>query len=197
MRCDYSTGVEVGGRRCGQILPSFLYLESNGKTGPEDSKQAKRPKQWLSAPPPMSSFLSGPSLSLIAEWTCLKARSPGLQNTIKMVGEDPYLISDLDRRGRRRSFAERYDPSLKTMIPMRPYARWARRRNEVRWAGPPRMVRALLATGRSVCLSFYPSVCLFMNHWVLASSCEIPARVMGAFLVLRLLTAFINFLLTT
>ncbi|XP_032743536.1 multidrug resistance-associated protein 9 isoform X3 [Rattus rattus] len=42
-----------------------------------------------------------------------------------MVGEDPYLISDLDRRGRRRSFAERYDPSLKTMIPMRPYARLA------------------------------------------------------------------------
>ncbi|KAF6287414.1 ATP binding cassette subfamily C member 12 [Rhinolophus ferrumequinum] len=42
-----------------------------------------------------------------------------------MVGEDPYLISDLDRRGRRRSFVERYDPSLKTMIPVRPYARLA------------------------------------------------------------------------
>nr|KAF6405968.1 ATP binding cassette subfamily C member 12 [Molossus molossus] len=42
-----------------------------------------------------------------------------------MVGEGPYLISDLDRRGRRRSFAERYDPSLKTMIPVRPYARLA------------------------------------------------------------------------
>ncbi|KAM8775289.1 ATP-binding cassette sub-family C member 12-like isoform 2-T2 [Rhynchonycteris naso] len=42
-----------------------------------------------------------------------------------MVGEDPYLISDLDRRGRRRSFVERYDPSLKTMIPVRPRARLA------------------------------------------------------------------------
>ncbi|XP_075392495.1 ATP-binding cassette sub-family C member 12 isoform X3 [Tenrec ecaudatus] len=42
-----------------------------------------------------------------------------------MVGEGPYLISDLDRRGRRRSFSERYDPSLKTMIPVRPYARLA------------------------------------------------------------------------
>ncbi|XP_015420181.1 PREDICTED: multidrug resistance-associated protein 9 [Myotis davidii] len=43
-----------------------------------------------------------------------------------MVGEGPYLISDLDKRSRRRrSFAERYDPSLKTMIPMRPYARLA------------------------------------------------------------------------
>ncbi|XP_031196561.1 multidrug resistance-associated protein 9 isoform X2 [Mastomys coucha] len=42
-----------------------------------------------------------------------------------MVGEGPYLISDLDRRGRRRSFAERYDPSLKTMIPVRPSARLA------------------------------------------------------------------------
>uniref|UniRef100_A0A8C9UV77 ATP-binding cassette sub-family C member 12 n=1 Tax=Spermophilus dauricus TaxID=99837 RepID=A0A8C9UV77_SPEDA len=42
-----------------------------------------------------------------------------------MVGEGPYLISDLDRRGQRRSFSERYDPSLKTMIPVRPYARLA------------------------------------------------------------------------
>ncbi|XP_042549372.1 ATP-binding cassette sub-family C member 12 isoform X1 [Dipodomys spectabilis] len=42
-----------------------------------------------------------------------------------MVGESPYLISDLDRRGQRRSFVERYDPSLKTMIPVRPYARLA------------------------------------------------------------------------
>ncbi|KAG8510013.1 Multidrug resistance-associated protein 9 [Galemys pyrenaicus] len=42
-----------------------------------------------------------------------------------MVGEGPYLISDLDRRGRQRSFAERYIPSLKTMIPVRPYARLA------------------------------------------------------------------------
>ncbi|PNI27622.1 ABCC12 isoform 3, partial [Pan troglodytes] len=42
-----------------------------------------------------------------------------------MVGEGPYLISDLDQRGRRRSFAERYDPSLKTMIPVRPCARLA------------------------------------------------------------------------
>ncbi|XP_036296981.1 ATP-binding cassette sub-family C member 12 [Pipistrellus kuhlii] len=42
-----------------------------------------------------------------------------------MVGESPYLISDLDKRSRRRSFAERYDHSLKTMIPMRPYARLA------------------------------------------------------------------------
>ncbi|XP_063105389.1 ATP-binding cassette sub-family C member 12 isoform X5 [Cavia porcellus] len=42
-----------------------------------------------------------------------------------MVGEGPYLISDLDRRGQRRSFTERYDPSLKTMIPVRPYARLA------------------------------------------------------------------------
>ncbi|XP_004629247.1 multidrug resistance-associated protein 9 isoform X1 [Octodon degus] len=42
-----------------------------------------------------------------------------------MVGEGPYLISDLDRRGQRRSFAEKYDPSLKTMIPVRPYARMA------------------------------------------------------------------------
>uniref|UniRef100_H0WU32 ATP-binding cassette sub-family C member 12 n=1 Tax=Otolemur garnettii TaxID=30611 RepID=H0WU32_OTOGA len=41
-----------------------------------------------------------------------------------MVGE-AYLISDLDRRGQRRSFVERYDPSLKTMIPVRPYARLA------------------------------------------------------------------------
>nr|XP_057156093.1 ATP-binding cassette sub-family C member 12 isoform X19 [Pan paniscus]XP_057156094.1 ATP-binding cassette sub-family C member 12 isoform X19 [Pan paniscus] len=41
-----------------------------------------------------------------------------------MVGEGPYLISDLDQRGRRRSFAERYDPSLKTMIPVRPCARF-------------------------------------------------------------------------
>ncbi|EGW00257.1 Multidrug resistance-associated protein 9 [Cricetulus griseus] len=42
-----------------------------------------------------------------------------------MVGEGPYLISDLDRRGHRRSFSERYDPSLKTMIPVRPCARLA------------------------------------------------------------------------
>uniref|UniRef100_A0A2K5X360 ATP-binding cassette sub-family C member 12 n=1 Tax=Macaca fascicularis TaxID=9541 RepID=A0A2K5X360_MACFA len=42
-----------------------------------------------------------------------------------MVGEGPYLISDLDQRGRRRSFADRYDPSLKTMIPVRPCARLA------------------------------------------------------------------------
>ncbi|XP_073740443.1 ATP-binding cassette sub-family C member 12 isoform X1 [Callorhinus ursinus] len=42
-----------------------------------------------------------------------------------MVGEIPYLISDLDQRGHRRSFIERYDPSLKTMIPVRPYARLA------------------------------------------------------------------------
>ncbi|CAK6436568.1 unnamed protein product [Pipistrellus nathusii] len=42
-----------------------------------------------------------------------------------MVGESPYLISDLDKRSRRRSFAERYDHSLKTMIPMRPSARLA------------------------------------------------------------------------
>ncbi|XP_065776548.1 ATP-binding cassette sub-family C member 12 isoform X4 [Muntiacus reevesi] len=42
-----------------------------------------------------------------------------------MVGDGPYLISDLDRRGQRRSFTERYDPSLKTMIPVRPYARLA------------------------------------------------------------------------
>ncbi|XP_066204606.1 ATP-binding cassette sub-family C member 12 [Saccopteryx leptura] len=42
-----------------------------------------------------------------------------------MVGEDPYLISDLDQRGHRRSFVERYDPSLKTMIPVRPRARLA------------------------------------------------------------------------
>ncbi|XP_046290971.1 ATP-binding cassette sub-family C member 12 isoform X2 [Marmota monax] len=42
-----------------------------------------------------------------------------------MVGEGPYLISDLDRRGQRRSFSDRYDPSLKTMIPVRPYARLA------------------------------------------------------------------------
>ncbi|XP_049720014.1 ATP-binding cassette sub-family C member 12 isoform X1 [Elephas maximus indicus] len=42
-----------------------------------------------------------------------------------MVGEGPYLMSDLDRRGHRRSFFERYDPSLKTMIPVRPYARLA------------------------------------------------------------------------
>ncbi|XP_051689838.2 ATP-binding cassette sub-family C member 12 isoform X2 [Oryctolagus cuniculus] len=42
-----------------------------------------------------------------------------------MVGDGPYLISDLDRRGQRRSFSERYDPSLKTMIPVRPYARLA------------------------------------------------------------------------
>ncbi|XP_045298609.1 ATP-binding cassette sub-family C member 12 isoform X3 [Leopardus geoffroyi] len=41
-----------------------------------------------------------------------------------MVGEGPYFISDLDRRGQRRSFIERYDPSLKTMIPVRPYARF-------------------------------------------------------------------------
>ncbi|XP_076988460.1 ATP-binding cassette sub-family C member 12 isoform X3 [Tamandua tetradactyla] len=42
-----------------------------------------------------------------------------------MVGEGPYLISDLDRRGPRKTFVERYDPSLKTMIPVRPYARLA------------------------------------------------------------------------
>ncbi|XP_025776284.1 multidrug resistance-associated protein 9 [Puma concolor] len=42
-----------------------------------------------------------------------------------MVGEGPYFISDLDQRGQRRSFIERYDPSLKTMIPVRPYARLA------------------------------------------------------------------------
>ncbi|XP_072871819.1 ATP-binding cassette sub-family C member 12 isoform X4 [Chlorocebus sabaeus] len=42
-----------------------------------------------------------------------------------MVSEGPYLISDLDQRGRRRPFAERYDPSLKTMIPVRPCARLA------------------------------------------------------------------------
>ncbi|XP_021076052.1 multidrug resistance-associated protein 9 isoform X2 [Mus pahari] len=42
-----------------------------------------------------------------------------------MVGEGPYLISDLDHRGHQRSFAKRYDPSLKTMIPVRPRARLA------------------------------------------------------------------------
>ncbi|XP_054426212.1 ATP-binding cassette sub-family C member 12-like [Pteronotus mesoamericanus] len=42
-----------------------------------------------------------------------------------MVGEGPYLISDLDRRGHRRSFAERYDPSLRTLIPVRPHAKRA------------------------------------------------------------------------
>ncbi|XP_044517360.1 ATP-binding cassette sub-family C member 12 isoform X2 [Gracilinanus agilis] len=41
-----------------------------------------------------------------------------------MVGEGPYLISDFDRR-RHRSFAERYDSSLRTMIPLRPRARLA------------------------------------------------------------------------
>ncbi|XP_040353874.1 ATP-binding cassette sub-family C member 12 isoform X4 [Herpailurus yagouaroundi] len=41
-----------------------------------------------------------------------------------MVGEGHYFISDLDRQGQRRSFIERYDPSLKTMIPVRPYARF-------------------------------------------------------------------------
>uniref|UniRef100_A0A8C3VT38 ATP binding cassette subfamily C member 12 n=1 Tax=Catagonus wagneri TaxID=51154 RepID=A0A8C3VT38_9CETA len=38
-----------------------------------------------------------------------------------MVNDGPYLIAHLDRRGQRRSFSERYDPSLKTMIPVRPY----------------------------------------------------------------------------
>ncbi|XP_008820849.1 multidrug resistance-associated protein 9 [Nannospalax galili] len=42
-----------------------------------------------------------------------------------MVGEGPYLISDLEQRGQRRPFSERYDPSLKTMIPVRPSARLA------------------------------------------------------------------------
>ncbi|XP_036044189.1 multidrug resistance-associated protein 9 isoform X1 [Onychomys torridus] len=42
-----------------------------------------------------------------------------------MVGEGPYLFSDLDQRGQRRPFLERYDPSLKTMIPVRPCARLA------------------------------------------------------------------------
>uniref|UniRef100_A0A2K6FZQ9 ATP-binding cassette sub-family C member 12 n=1 Tax=Propithecus coquereli TaxID=379532 RepID=A0A2K6FZQ9_PROCO len=42
-----------------------------------------------------------------------------------MVGEGAYLILDLDRRGQRRTFVERYDPSLKTMIPVRPCARLA------------------------------------------------------------------------
>ncbi|XP_075851725.1 ATP-binding cassette sub-family C member 12 [Microcebus murinus] len=42
-----------------------------------------------------------------------------------MVGEGAYLISDLDQRGQRRTFVERYDPSLKTMIPVRPCARLA------------------------------------------------------------------------
>ncbi|XP_037372212.1 ATP-binding cassette sub-family C member 12 isoform X6 [Talpa occidentalis] len=42
-----------------------------------------------------------------------------------MVGEGPYLISDLDRRGQQRSFVERYIPSLKTMIPVRPNAKLA------------------------------------------------------------------------
>ncbi|EHB16370.1 Multidrug resistance-associated protein 9 [Heterocephalus glaber] len=42
-----------------------------------------------------------------------------------MVGEGPYLISDLDQRGQQRSFSERYDPSLKTMISVCPYARLA------------------------------------------------------------------------
>uniref|UniRef100_G1QIE8 ATP-binding cassette sub-family C member 12 n=1 Tax=Nomascus leucogenys TaxID=61853 RepID=G1QIE8_NOMLE len=42
-----------------------------------------------------------------------------------MVDEGPYFISDLDQRGRRRPFAERYDPSPKTMIPVRPCARLA------------------------------------------------------------------------
>uniref|UniRef100_F7GCF3 ATP-binding cassette sub-family C member 12 n=1 Tax=Monodelphis domestica TaxID=13616 RepID=F7GCF3_MONDO len=41
-----------------------------------------------------------------------------------MVGEGPYLISDFERR-RRRSFAEKYDSSLRTMIPLRPHARLA------------------------------------------------------------------------
>ncbi|XP_036922201.1 ATP-binding cassette sub-family C member 11 [Sturnira hondurensis] len=50
-------------------------------------------------------------------------RAPRAPTANMMVGEGPYLISDLDRRGQHRSFAERYDPSLRTMIPVRPYAR--------------------------------------------------------------------------
>ncbi|KAM9046573.1 LOW QUALITY PROTEIN: ATP-binding cassette sub-family C member 12 [Megaptera novaeangliae] len=42
-----------------------------------------------------------------------------------MVGDGPCLISDLYRRGQQRSFSERYEPSLKTMIPVRLYARLA------------------------------------------------------------------------
>ncbi|KAM6222794.1 ATP-binding cassette sub-family C member 12-like [Rhynchocyon petersi] len=40
-----------------------------------------------------------------------------------MVGEGPYIISDLDRRGQQKPFSERYDPCLKTMIPVQHYAR--------------------------------------------------------------------------
>ncbi|KAI5249231.1 Multidrug Resistance-Associated Protein 9 [Manis pentadactyla] len=40
-----------------------------------------------------------------------------------MVGEGPY--PDLDQQGQRRSFVDRYDPSLKSMILVRPYARLA------------------------------------------------------------------------
>ncbi|XP_055153991.1 ATP-binding cassette sub-family C member 12 isoform X1 [Symphalangus syndactylus] len=69
-------------------------------------------------PPPLPLILS-------PEGKCPQAKSPGLQAAIRMVGEGPYLISDLDQRGRRRPFAERYDPSLKTMIPVRPCARLA------------------------------------------------------------------------
>ncbi|KAJ8782569.1 hypothetical protein J1605_000548 [Eschrichtius robustus] len=39
-----------------------------------------------------------------------------------MVGDGPCLVSDLYRRGQQRSFSERYEPSLKTMIPVRLYA---------------------------------------------------------------------------
>ncbi|XP_038609802.1 multidrug resistance-associated protein 9 [Tachyglossus aculeatus] len=42
-----------------------------------------------------------------------------------MVGAGPYLISDLDRKSHRRSFAERYDSGLKTLIPLRPWAKFS------------------------------------------------------------------------
>jgi hypothetical protein len=109
------------------------------------------------------------------EWKCPKDKSPGLQTAIKMVGEGPYLISDLDRRGQRRSFVERYDPSLKTMIPVRPYARWVRWRIEggVR-AGPLGIISSpsgewalpLLPTCYSICLSFCPPTHSFI-YWPL------------------------------
>nr|XP_012805668.2 ATP-binding cassette sub-family C member 12 isoform X1 [Jaculus jaculus] len=42
-----------------------------------------------------------------------------------MVGEGPYLISNLDQPGHRRTFTEKYNHSLRTMIPVRPCARLA------------------------------------------------------------------------
>lgn len=61
-------------------------------------------------------------LSVLHSETVLRPRAQGSRLPSEWWVKTPTL-SQIYRRGRRRSFVERYDPSLKTMIPVRPYAR--------------------------------------------------------------------------